>query len=267
MPNRIAKKYLFIDESGDPNFYGKGGKLLVGQQGYQPLLIIGMIETENRRVLRKSVLEFQKKLEADPLFNTLHSIKPGWYLHAIEDHPDIRAKFVEYIRSLEGFRTFVVIGRKNLNRFARKHNNNPTEFYYDLLYHLLKDRLREENTFYQLFLAKRQKTKMNYFEESVRNAIDRDNKRRKTPIKINYQCDVVLSSKFPELSIIDYLLWSLQRYIRSNQSRFYNALLTKYNLIIDVYDTANYSTARSGRTNYYKQSDQFSLDKCSRFEL
>lgn len=178
MPEQ-QRKYLFIDESGDPNYYGKRGKLLVGQEGYQPLLIIGMIETEDRRTLRKSVLKFQKSLEEDPLFNKLHSIKPGWYLHAIEDHPDIRTKFVDHIRNLEGFRCFIVIGRKSLGRFTRKHHNNPTEFYYDLLYHLLKDRLREENISYQLYLAKRQKTKMNYFEESVKNAIERDNKRRK----------------------------------------------------------------------------------------
>lgn len=267
MPDQIKKKYLFIDESGDPNFYGSGGKLLVGQVGYQPLLLIGMIETESRRALSKSVRKFQKSLEEDPLFKNLHSIKPGWYLHAIEDHPDIRTRFVDHIRNLEGFRCFIVIGRKNLGRFTLKHHKSPTEFYYDLLYQLLKDRLREENVVYQLFLAKRQKTKMNYFEESVRNAIERDNKRRKNPVQINYKCDVVLSSEYPELSIIDYLLWSLQRYIRTTESRFYEALISKYNLIIDLYDKDNYSKAGSKRTNYYSQTYPFSLDKCTKFEL
>lgn len=267
MPEQEKKIYFFIDESGDPNFYGKGKKLLVGNEGYQPLLLIGMIETENRKLLRKSILEFQKNLEADPLFKSLHSIKPGWYLHAIEDHPDIRTKFVSHLRSLDGFRTFIVIGRKDVKRFARKHNNNPVEFYYDMLYHLLKDRLRDESVTYHLYLAKRQKTKMTFFEESVIKAIDRDNQRRKNPIKVTYKCDVVLSSEYPELSVIDYMLWSLQRYIRKNESRFYEALLPKYNLIIDLYDTANYSKASSGRSNYYNSSNIFNLDKCSEFSL
>lgn len=267
MPIPVKKRYFFIDESGDPNYFGKRHKLLVGTEGYQPLLLIGMIETENRKALRKSILEFQKSLEEDPLFKSLHSIKTGWYLHAIEDHPDIRTKFVSHIRALEGFRTFVVIGRKDLSRFARKHNNNPIEFYYDMLYHLLKDRLRDETVNYQLFLAKRQKTKMNYFEDSVTKAIARDNQRRRTPINVTYKCDVVLSSEYPEFSIIDYMLWALQRYIRTNESRFYEALISKYNLIIDLYDTANYSTAGAGRTNYYSASNTFSLDKCSSFDL
>jgi hypothetical protein len=35
---------LLIDEGGDPMFYGNRGKLLVGQEDYQPYLIIGMVE-------------------------------------------------------------------------------------------------------------------------------------------------------------------------------------------------------------------------------
>jgi hypothetical protein len=44
---KSVKKYLFIDESGDPAFYASGKKLLVGQPGFKPLLIIGMIKVED----------------------------------------------------------------------------------------------------------------------------------------------------------------------------------------------------------------------------
>ncbi len=46
-------------------FYAGRKKLLVGTEGFQPYLIIGMIETENRRLLRKAVVEF------------MHDIKKG----------------------------------------------------------------------------------------------------------------------------------------------------------------------------------------------
>jgi len=42
------KAYLFIDESEDPIFYGNRKKLLVGTEGFQPYLIIGMIQGEGR---------------------------------------------------------------------------------------------------------------------------------------------------------------------------------------------------------------------------
>ncbi len=267
MPATNNGKYFFIDESGDPNFYGKRHKLLVGSEGYQPLLLIGMIETDNRKLLRRTVAEFQKNIENDPLFSPLHSIKPGWYLHAIEDHPDIRTKFVEFIRTLEGFRCFIVIGRKDVLRFSRKHNNSPKEFYYDLLYHLLKDRLRNEEEYYRLFLAKRQKTKMDEFEEAVVKAIKRDNDRRKEPVTIHYKCDIVLSSEYPEMSIVDYLLWAIQRYIRTKEDRFYKALINKYNLVIDLYDKANYSAPGGHRTNYYSKDNPFDLSKATEFDL
>jgi len=46
------KCYLFIDESGDPFFFGNRNKLLFGTDGFQPYLIIGLIQTKDRKVLR-----------------------------------------------------------------------------------------------------------------------------------------------------------------------------------------------------------------------
>ena len=43
------------------------------------------------------------------------------------------------------------------------------------------------------------------------------------------------SKETPELCIADYLLWSIQRYLLMGEKRFYKALETKYNLIIDLY--------------------------------
>lgn len=67
-------KYIFIDESGDPTFYGSGKKLLVGTEGFQPYLIIGMVETTNRKALRKKVVEFMDSIKSDKLYNTIPSI-------------------------------------------------------------------------------------------------------------------------------------------------------------------------------------------------
>lgn len=47
------EKYIFIDESGDPFFYASGKKLLVGTDGFQPYLIIGMVETSDQKSIKK----------------------------------------------------------------------------------------------------------------------------------------------------------------------------------------------------------------------
>lgn len=100
------EKYVFIDESGDPVFYGRHKSLLVGIEGFQPYLIIGMIETENRRALRRSVVDFMNNIKGDQLYNTIPSVATdkGWYVHARGDHPEIRAKFFELIRKQRGYK-------------------------------------------------------------------------------------------------------------------------------------------------------------------
>ena len=37
------KTYFFIDESGDPAFFAKGNKSIVGIDGFKPLLLIGAV--------------------------------------------------------------------------------------------------------------------------------------------------------------------------------------------------------------------------------
>lgn len=172
----ITKTYLFIDESGDPVFYGKRKKLLVGSEGFQPYLIIGMIETDNRKALRKVVVDFMDSIKADSLYNSIPSIATnrGWFVHARGDHPEIRAKFFEVLRNLEGYRVHIVVAKKDLNIFNRKHNNNPTEFYFDVLHHLLNGRLKDPGKRYNLYLSQRGNNSLHRFQQAVTKALKAD---------------------------------------------------------------------------------------------
>ncbi|WP_375437300.1 hypothetical protein [uncultured Hymenobacter sp.] len=259
----ILAHYLFIDECGDPNFYGAKKKLLQGQKGYQPLLLMGLLSTSNRRMLREQVLAFQQEILQDELYNSIPSVaKPNWYLHAKDDHPEVRAKFFERLRKLPDFSIHIVIGRKKLDIFTRKHNSNPTEFYFDLLHHLLKDCMHEEQREHSIYLAQRAKNNLSRFQEAVEKALAKDNAHRPTPKKIVYKSSIVLSSQYPELSIVDYCLWALQRYIYKDESRFFKALQTKYARIVDLYDEAHYA----GRGNFYNPANPFDTQLASPFE-
>ena len=141
----IRQKYLFIDESGDPVFYGNRKRLLVGTEGFQPYLIVGMVETANRKALRKAVLSFMEKIRLDRLYNSIPSMNAmkGWFVHARGDYPEVRAKFFELLRQLDGYLAHIVLAKKDLTIFNKKHNNNPTEFYFDVLHHLLNGKFLE----------------------------------------------------------------------------------------------------------------------------
>ncbi|MEJ7683841.1 MAG: hypothetical protein WKG06_39470 [Segetibacter sp.] len=109
----MEQKYIFIDESGDPNFYAKGRRPLWIEPDFVPVIFLGMIVTENKSELRRAVSDFQNQILKDPLFNTIYSVcQPAWHLHACQDHSDINLKMIEFLRQLTGFRFTAVIGRK-----------------------------------------------------------------------------------------------------------------------------------------------------------
>ncbi|OJW70703.1 hypothetical protein [Spirosoma sp. 48-14] len=154
----MLHNYLFIDECGDPEFYGKRKKLLVGELGYQPLLILGLVETSDRRALRQAILELQQRLSGDSLYRSIPSVKKAdWFLHARADHTDVRAEVFKFIRAYEDIRFHAVIARKDIQRFSQKHNNRPSEFYFDVVQHLLRGRLRPE-VYQHIYLAQKQKS-------------------------------------------------------------------------------------------------------------
>ncbi len=225
------KSYLFIDESGDPFFFANRNKLLVGTEGFQPYLIIGLIQTDNRKALRKAVVSFMENIKADKMYNSIPSVsnQKGWYVHARADHPEIRAKFFEMLRLLPGFKAHIVIAKKNLNIFNRKHNNNPTEFYFDVLHHLLKEVLNDDTKEYNLYLSQRGNNSIHRFEEAVKKALSSEQ-------KIKYTLEIVPSIEMPELSIIDYLMWAVQRKLLKGESRYFDALKEKYGSVLNLYE-------------------------------
>lgn len=229
------KKYYFIDESGDPLFYGHRKKLLVGTAGYQPYLIIGMIETGNRKALRKAVVDFVDMIKADVMYNSIPSVsdEKGWYVHARGDHPEVRAKFFERLRTLEGFKAHIVVAKKDLTIFNRKHNNNPTEFYFDVLRHLLNGKLHNQGCEHCLYLSQRGNNTLKRFEEAVTKALEIGTERER--ISGSYSLELVPSREMPELSIIDYMIWALQRKLLKGESRYYEALKDKYGDVIMLY--------------------------------
>jgi hypothetical protein len=232
----IDKTYLFIDESDDPVFYGNRKKLLVGTTGFQPYLIIGMIETEDRKALRKSVIDFTHNIKTDILYNSIPSIcdEKGWYVHARGDHPEIRAKFFELLRKMDGFKAHIVIAKKSLDIFNRKHNNNPTEFYFDVLHHLLNGRLKDCNRFYNLYLSQRGNNSLHHFQDAVAKSLKIDE--AKINGIISYNLEIVPGKEMPEFCIIDYLIWAVQRKLLQQECRYFEAVKDKFGSIINLYD-------------------------------
>jgi hypothetical protein len=230
--------YLFLDECGDPEFYGNRKKLLVGTEGYQPILILGMVETSDRKALCRKVAALRSKILADSLYNSIYSVsQPDWFFHARSDHSDIRSQFFQFLRTLtpSELQFHAVIGRKDLQIFNRKHNNNPSEFYFDLVSHLLQGKLHPENE-YSIYLASKAKTTLHQLTSAVERAIEADaEKQGLSPLQIQYKCSIEPSKQMPELSVVDYFLWALQRYLLKGEHRFWQTVEFLTGNVVDLY--------------------------------
>jgi Protein of unknown function (DUF3800) len=252
------KLYFFIDESGDPHFYAKGKRPLWTEPTFEPILMLGMISVEDRRALHQKILDFQNQILADPLYNTIPSVmKPNWFLHACKDHAEVRIKFFEFLRAQEDIKCYVVVGRKILDIFHNKHNSNPTEFYFDLVNKLLALFEYVDGEEHLLFLSGRQSNTTERFVNALEKALEKQSKKF---TDTHFKCRVVPSKDYPELSVVDYFLWTLKRYFTTNERRYFTALEDKFEAIYDVYEN-------EGKGKLYRKGDIFDISKASSFEI
>ena len=144
-----------------------------------------------------------------------------------------------------------VVARKDVKRFKRKHNDNEAEFYADLLSHLLKDKFSYSKLV--LNVAQRQNSTSNKnLERAIQIASERYKK--KNPDKnINtvFNYSVHKFQDEPLLCVADYLCWVIQRVFEKGETRFYNYLMPKISLVLDLYDTNGYD----GWKNYYNSKN------------
>jgi hypothetical protein len=254
----MSQTSFFIDESGSPNFYAKGKRPLWMEPDFEPVLMLGMIVVQDRRALRKKVLDFQQAILNDPLFIGISSIsKPNWYFHASKDHPDVRLKFIEFIRKLEDVSCYIAIGRKLPEVFHQKHNGRPEEFYFDLMNKMLALYDFETQNRYMLYLSQRQSSTIDRFEMALKKTLASQSKLHDAA---RFNCRITPNSDYPELSIVDYLIWILRRnmFKGGEDTRFFNATHDKFTEIIDIY-------GNGGKGAIYNAANPFNLQKTGSF--
>jgi len=245
----MDKNYNFIDESGNAEFFGKGGKQLWLEEGWHPLLIMGLAQTEDRKLLRKEIMEIHEEIVNDPLYKGIYSIdNKSHYFHARVDHPEIRAAFFQFLKRRTDFICYFVITYKNPDLFITNFNKSATKFYFNCVKKLLELSCFNKSKKHHFYLSQRNKTTNERFAEVIKDALVLE----MSEDQLDYQAEIVKSSEYPELCVIDYVLWALQRYLLKGEKRFLNALEGKINLI-QVCD------GKDDKINIYSLSDFLSL--------
>jgi hypothetical protein len=253
--NSSHTRHRFLDEAGDTTFYGKGRTPAIGiLDGVSLCFILGMVKFRSPlEPIRREIQHLQEQVANDPYFKDVPSIQKkkaelgGYYFHATDDTQEARKVFYEYIKTLD-MSFEAVVGRKIPVIYTRKHNNRETEFYADLLSHLLKNKLQNE-TGLVLNVAQRGKVTRNLvFKQALEKATSRFLiSRIPDHIKAKIAFNVQYPRTEPLLNITDYLCWAVQRVFEKGEVRYYNFVAEKVSLVIDLYDNSKYEN--SG--NYY----------------
>lgn len=249
----LKKIHRFLDEAGDPTFFGKRRVPILGKEGVSLCFGLGMVKfSKPIAEVRAQVEELCRTIEADDYLNCIPSVRKriqagGFFFHAKDDPPEVRERLFKWIRqtdcSLE-----MVVGRKIPELFARKHNGKESEFYADLLSHLLKNKLKMGQR-QVINIAERGKTTRNHvLELAMTKARERFAKKQDlAEISSEVVFNVQTPRSEPLLCVPDYLAWTVQRVFERGETRYYDFMRESISLVVDLYDAKNYQGSR----NYY----------------
>ena len=244
--NAEESSHRFLDEAGDPNFFKKGRILAIGEQGISLAFSVGMVKFKgNLHTLRNDIWRIQNEVAQDDYLNRIVSVakkisQGGFYFHATDDPPEVRERLFRYIHDLD-CSLEIVVARKIPALFAKKHHNRVSEFYADLLSHLIKKKLKSGQRLVLNIADRGASTKNANLSLALEKAYERFTTRWKPEdICSTVVFNVQTPRTEPLLCVADYLCWSVQRVFERGDLRYYEFVRNKIALVTDLYDIENF---------------------------
>lgn len=266
--NDLNTRHRFLDEAGDTAFFGNGRTPIIGiKENVSLCFILGMAKIKNDLVtVRQQIKDLENEISSDPYFFDVPSIQKrvhepgGYYFHSSADPSEVRKIFFDYIKSLD-FSFEAVVGRKIPSLFITKHNSRESEFYNDMLSHLLKNKFQVGGDLILNIASRANSTKNANLDIALEKAKTRFIKKYSAGIVSTRIVFNVQNPKTePVLCIPDYLNWAIQRVFERGETRYYNFLKEKMSLVIDLYDSEHFENSK----NYYTPKNPLSpLNKIS----
>jgi hypothetical protein len=251
-------RHRFIDEAGDMTFYTKknGQKVIsIGNEGVSTCFMMGMVHVkEDLASARSKIRRFDKEIEESEFFRSFPSVmksinhgRHGFYPHAKNDPAELRYEFFKLMLEDIDFSIQVVVGRKIPQIFERQHHGGESEFYADLLSHLLKDKSSISGLVVDV--AERGSSTSNVnLQNALKIARERNLKsNRPGELPDGVRFNVQPYDEDPLLALSDYGLWAVQRVYERGDEKFYRLMKKKIVLVLDLYDSLRYE----GWKNYY----------------
>lgn len=235
----------YVDEAGDGVLFGPKGRNRLHDADAPKFFMLGMVRCADDKNASESVIELRSELLANPLYSSIHTMKPevgktAKFFHAKDDHAEIRSKVFELLVQMD-FKFYAVIkdmrqvlqyvtSRNSMDSSYRYH---PNELYDLTVRMLFKNRLHKEDHV-QITFARRGKSDRTaaltqQLEATRQKFLDQHKVDANPTLKIT----PAYPWEAPGLQVADYCLWALQRCYERHEARFLHAIWPKVSLIHD----------------------------------
>lgn len=251
---------FFVDECGDPVFYDKKGKLIVGSEGCSLILGLGFIEVSDATPMRRAILALQKEVLSDSYLKKIPSVirHTSIAFHANKDAPEVRYLMYKLIRSLD-FKAQFVVSCKSEKVFRDLFNSDENDYYDTMVARLFKTVLHRFKKNSICFSSRGSRDRRLPLEQAILKAKqDFDNYYGTTVIGSSFDVRAQSPSGEPCLSVIDYVAWALQRAYITGESRYYDFIADKVSYVVDL---------REAGTSRYSRKNPLDINRAALLQL
>jgi hypothetical protein len=239
----------FVDEAGDGTLFSRRGKVIVGTPGCSLFFILGLVYIPDRETISRELNDLRTQLLADPYFAGVPSMQPkarktALAFHAKDDLPEVRREVFSFLQRHDLHFSAVVRDKSQVMNYVRQRNRNdssyryhPNELYDYMVRRLFKGRLHKDDA-YNIYFAKRGKSDRTV---ALQRALTATRKRFCAQYGIASEPPLhVIPTTFPdcpELQVVDYFLWALQRLYEKHEERYIALLWPSVSVVHDLDDT------------------------------
>ena len=249
MVNNSTIRSYYVDEAGDGNLFDKRGRVIIGHEGCSRYFILGAIDVADVPALTAELNTLRESLLADPYFAKVPSMqrearKTYFGFHAKDDVPEVRREVFAVIRKHELRFMSVVRNKFSVLEYVRGRNSNDKEYHYhpnelyDYMVRVLFKNLLHKDDVYNITFSKRGNQNRT---KSLKHALEFAQERFAIQRQIENHSLVNVIPQIPPdcvpLQVVDYFLWSLQRFYEFREDRYLDLLWQQFRMVHDIDDT------------------------------
>ena len=242
MKNKVSREeltgcgrmYYFVDESGDPNFLGKGKKDLLSGGLASRWFMVGYLELSDHKALSKRFAKIREEIASDEFINVIPSVKNSLHcFHANKYCREVQERVFKALKATH-FHFHAVVIQKKINQCLSKFQGRKGNLYSYLVERLLEQRLHIYPEIYIYF------TKLDSVinEENMWGALEKAKGRMLAKYPATEHGKVCFFMQQPHqmagLQAVDYCLWPIHRVYTHQDFSYYNFLQDKISLVHDL---------------------------------